>query len=295
MAQQKNAGGKGSDQKRSSTGQIPVQGEALRTSTGQIPAQGAHGAPAAGHGAAPGGPNIEIFDPLAPQRPPPSMTSHQKQALGSAFLDSQKARQRSALLGTDPGTRHAANDDEVSVVTRKFDGESAPEELQRRDVWKAVQAPVQSREGKRSRELLEQVIRQFAVSTNPRYGEDAPGKPRAHIFAWDVSRAMGCEIPHFVGAKELTLAQTCDWLRHEGPMRGWHRVGEYDVLDAVNRGQLVIALPKDIKVKLLAVVAPQEPAPDGKPRLTGACLKRGYGFTPQECFGVRPVEFFTHA
>lgn len=287
MSEQKKSGGKGSDQKRSTTGQIPVQG-----GHGGAPA---HGAPGPNGAPAAAGPTIETFDPLAPQKPPPSMTTHQKQALGSAFQDTQRSRQRSALLGTDPGSLRADDDDEVSVVTRKFDGETAPEELQRRDVWKAVQAPVQSREGKRTRELLEQVIRQFAVSTNPRYGEDAPGKPRAHIFAWDVSRAMGCEIPHFVGAKELTLAQTCDWLRHEGPMRGWHRVGEYEVLEAVDKGQLVIAMPKDIKVKLLAVVAPQEPPADMKPRLTGACLKRGSGFSNMDCFGVRPVEFFTHA
>lgn len=293
MAQQKNSGGKGSEPKRTSTGQLAAQADAppARTSTGQIPAQAAHGA-APG---APAGPGVETFDPLAPQKPPPSMTTHQKQALGSAFLDTQKARRRSALLGTDPGSARAEEDEEISVVTVKFDGETAPKELQGRDVWKAVQAPVQSREGKRSRELLEQVIRQFAVATNPRYGEDAPGKPRAHIFVWDVSRAMGCEIPHFVGAKELTLAQTCDWLRHEGPMRGWHRVGEYEVLDAVDRGHLVVAVPKDIKLKMMAVVAPQEPPADSKPRLTGACLKRGGGLTNMDAFGVRPLEFFTHA
>lgn len=272
MSEQKRSGEKGSEQKRSTTGQIPVQAAV-----------------------APGGPAIETFDPLAPQKPPPSMTMHQRQALTSEFQDAQKLRQRRALLGTDPGSLRVAADDEVSVVTRKFDGETAPEELQRRDVWKAVQAPVQSREGKRTRELLDQVIRQFAVATNPRYAEDAPGKPRAHIFTWDVSRAMGCEIPHFVVAKELTLAQTCDWLRHEGPMRGWYRVNEYDVLGVVDKGQLVIAMPKDVKVKLLAVVAPQEPPPDAKPRLTGACLKRGSNLTSMECFGVRPLEYFTHA
>jgi hypothetical protein len=291
MAQQKNSGGgKGSDQKRSTTGQVPMPAAApAKTTTGQIPAQGGAAA-ATGDGMTSSG---GTFDPLAPQKPPPSMTSHQKQALGSSFGDMQKARQRSTLLGTDPGTH--ADDEEISVVTKKFDGDAAPQELQGRDVWKAVQAPVQSREGKRSRELLEQVIRQFAVATNPRYGEDAPGRPRSHIFVWDVSRAMGCEIPHFVGAKELTLAQTCDWLRHEGPMRGWKRVNEFEVLDAVDQGQLVVALPKEIKVKALAVVAPQSAPTDGKPRLTGACVKRGAGLTAMDCFGVRLLEYFTHA
>ncbi|MCC6335112.1 MAG: hypothetical protein IT380_14125 [Myxococcales bacterium] len=299
MAQQKNPGGK-EQQKRAPTGQIPAQGGAApaKTATGQIPVQGGaghgHGAAPSAPGAIPGAPADGTFDPLAPQKPPPSMTTHQKQALGSAFMDTNKVRQQRALLGTNPGAREN-DEEEVSVVTRKFDGEQAPEELQRRDVWKAVQAPVQSREGKRSLALLDQVIRQFAVGSNPRYAEDAPGRPRAHIFVWDVSRAMGCEIPHFVGAKELTLAQTCDWLRHEGPMRGWKRVGEFEVLEVVEQGQLVVAVPKDIKVKLIAVVAPQEAAADGKPRLTGACLKRGGGLTNLDAFGVRPLDFFTHA
>ena len=77
MAQQKNSGGgKGSDPKRSTTGQVPAQGAAPpKTTTGQIPVQGAapggH-APAGGSG----------FEAAAAPKPPTAMTSHQKQALG---------------------------------------------------------------------------------------------------------------------------------------------------------------------------------------------------------------------
>jgi hypothetical protein len=222
------------------------------------------------------------------------MTTHQKQSLGSAFQDAEGARQRSAMLGDGQAVRRAPEESGPRVTTR-FRGDAAPPELQGRDVWKAVLAPAQSREGRRSRAALEQVVHQFAVATNPRYVEDAPGRPRAHIFVWDVSRAMGCEVPHFLGAKELTLAQTCDWLRHEGPMRGWRKLGELLVLEAVDAGQLVIAMPRDIKLKLMAVAAPQPPPADGKPRLTGAALRRGVGLTNLECFGVRPLEYFVHA
>jgi hypothetical protein len=162
-----------------------------------------------------------------------------------------------------------------------------------RDVWKAVKAPVSSREGKRSPELTEQVLAQFAVGTNPRYQDDAPGKPRGHIFVWDVSRAMGCEIPHFAGARELTLPQTVDWLRHEGPMRGWLKTSDYDVFEHAALGQLVVAIPKEVRVKGIALVAPQEA--QQKPLLTGAGLVRGHLIHPRELFGVMLLEYYFHA
>jgi hypothetical protein len=137
------------------------------------------------------------------------------------------------------------------------------------------------------------VLAQFAVAANPRYADDAPGKPRGHIFVWDVSRAMNCEIPHFVGARELTLAQTVDWVRHEGPMRGWARVTDAAIYDAADAGHLVVAIPREIRVKQIAIVAPQEPQP--RPLLTGAALLRGAHLGTREMFGVAACDCFFHA
>lgn len=219
-----------------------------------------------------------------------TLTSHQKASMGSGFADSTAERRRNSLLAM-PAAK-IGTDSFPAIPTQKFDGKTVPEALKGRDVWKAVQAPVISREGKRSMALYEQVVKQFGITVNPRYDEDAPGKPRGHIFVWDVSRAMGCEIPHFVGAKELTLAQTCDWVRHEGPMRGWRRVT--DLIDAVGAGKMVVALPKSPTVKHIAIVAPQPPPPDGKPRLTGACLQRSENATIRDMFGVMAIEYFCH-
>jgi hypothetical protein len=264
--------------KRTATGQVPAVGaEPRRTATGQMAAVGATPPPAPAPGAS----------------APRELTAHQKQQLGSGFVDAEAERRRKAMLGVP-----AARAPEAAQVTKaplaRFDGQTAPPELTSRDLWKALAPPVTSAPGQRDPERYLQVIHQFAVGTNPRYEPEGPGKPRGHIFVWDISRAMGCEVPHFVGARELTVAQTVDWLRHEGPMRGWHKVADHDVLEVCKLGTLIVALPRDIKVKQLAIVAPQEMPNDFKPRLTGACLKRGAGLTLLEAFGLRQGDYFTH-
>ncbi|MBL8915409.1 MAG: hypothetical protein JNM17_32190 [Archangium sp.] len=222
------------------------------------------------------------------------LTTHQKSLLGSGFADSAAERKRTSALGsTVPGAQKIPQAPEAPA-TQTFDGKTVPEALQARDVWKALQAPLQSRAGKRSKELLLNVVNQFGMMVNKRYDEDAPGKIRGHIFVWDVSRAMDCEIPHFVGAKELTLAQTCDWLRHEGPMRGWKRVSDPDLYEAAEAGHLVVALPRESRTKHIALVLPQEPASDRSPKLYGICLKRDVAVHPRDMFGAKPIDCFYH-
>jgi hypothetical protein len=282
MSQQQGKGGS-ADQKKA--GAVPAKGAAApRTSTGGIPAQ-----------------TEPLRDaPSAMSTDSSMLTKHQKSQLGSQFADSSAERRRNSLLATampavGKPRAQADDDDEPTAVGMKFDGKEVPKALQGRDVWIAVQAPLQSREGKRNRELLENVIRQFGVTVNPRYDEEAPGKGRGHIFVWDVSRAMNCEIPHFVGAKELTLAQTCDWVRHEGPMRQWKRLpSPEEAFEMANSGKLVIALPRETRTKFIAIVAPQPEPPDNTLRLTGICLKRDVGVHPRDMFGSKPIDCFFH-
>ncbi|MGV3620156.1 MAG: hypothetical protein ACO1OB_05040 [Archangium sp.] len=223
------------------------------------------------------------------------LTQHQKQSFGSGFNDSTAERRRNSLLAVAIPTAAASAASAqglAPVSTQKFDGKNVPPELQNRDLWKAVPAPLQSVQGKRSEALYASVVKQFGVTVNPRYEEDAPGKGRGHIFVWDVSRAMNCEIPHFVGAKELSLVQTCDWLRHEGPMRGWKRANDYELLEGTSRGWMVVVMPKDRSIRQIAIVAPQKD--EGKPRLTGVGLIRSDSATAKEMFGSNPLECFYH-
>lgn len=225
---------------------------------------------------------------VAKHQPTRELTTHQKQQLDSGFIDPASARQRNVLGLSGP----SAPEPEAAPVTAHFDGLTAPPDLTSRDLWKALVPPVTSVPGKRSAKLTSQVIAQFAVGTNPRY-EPSAGKPHGHIFVWDVTRAMGCEVPHFLGARELSLAQTVDWLRHGADAR----------LAAGGQSRRARGLPdrhpgarrsRDIKVKHIAVVEPQAPPSSFRPRVTGAGNKRGGLLTLVDCFGTRLTDYFTH-
>lgn len=296
MAERENSSGKGKlldldggDPKKRPTG-VHAAPSAPQRTTGLHPA-----ASAPGMGSTSKTGTNPAAKPLAaaPREPTP----FQKSQLSSAFQGAREAQSKATLLRTLGKTAAPTNpdDDEPTSIGVAYDGQSAAAELDNRDVWKAVQAPVQSREGRRSPELYQTVINQFAVGSNPRYENDAPEKPRGHIFIWDVSRAMNCEIPHFVGAKELSLAQTVDWLRHEGPMRGWMRASIDDARQHAMGGLLVIALPKDIKLKQMAVVLPiEETTADGKPFVAAAAKVRGNRVKLADALGVFSVDCFVH-
>lgn len=215
----------------------------------------------------------------------------------TAFKDDDDERTQldSMLSGRGRQREDDADEDEATTIGEEYDGVRPAKEVVSRDLWKAINAPVQSRAGRRSAQLYKLVIDQFAVGHNPRYEPDAPDKPRAHIFVWDVTRAMNCEVPHFVGPRELTLAQTVDWIRHEGPMRGWRRVDFSEAAEATAEGQCVIAMPKDIKVKLLGVCRPKETTPDGKPKIAAAAKGRGNSLVSFLAFGTDQLEYFVHA
>ncbi|MBL8955566.1 MAG: hypothetical protein JNK82_32625 [Myxococcaceae bacterium] len=233
--------------------------------------------------------------PIGGTTAPKQMTGHQKDQLASAFQDQARLKAAALVLGKAPGAKRDDDDDEATALGKVFDGVTPAPELTSRDLFKAVQAPVQSREGRRSKKIFHQVLAQFAIGKNPRFDPDGPGKPRGHIFVWDVSRAMNCEVPHFFGVKELTLAQTVDWLRAEGPSRGWLRADPKAVVELAGKGQLVIALPKEMRLKQMGIVTPEPADKDGRPRLAGAGVKLGPNLSVHELLGVYAAEFFTHA
>jgi hypothetical protein len=267
-----------------------------KTTTGQVPKTSTSGG-------MPAAPAVvtKPGTPAPPAPPPPpqprEQTSFQKSQLTSGFQNAGDLQNKAKLAHSTGNTKPPLfdDDDEPTAIGVSYDGLTPAKELTSRDLWKAVQAPIQSREGRRSPDTYQMVINQFAVGHNPRYEPDAPDKPRGHIFVWDISRAMNCEIPHFVGAKELSLGQTVDWLRHEGPMRGWTRASLADAHSQAQEGLLVIAIPKDIKLKQLAVMLPdEETTPDGKPYVAAAGKARGNKLKLGEALGVSAAECFVH-
>jgi len=106
------------------------------------------------------------------------------------------------------------------------------------------------------------VIDQFQVDTSARY---EPGTfTYCNIFAWDVTRAMGAEIPHYVlknhpvGAsavdelgkfyapankrEELDANKTVAWLEKSGSLHGWKSVEAEAAQKMANGGHPAIAI-----------------------------------------------------
>ncbi len=217
------------------------------------------------------------------------LTAFQKNTENSQFDDSAHARRVNQVLGKT-GQKDATS---AKSSSQRFDGLKPAAQVDTADAWKAVEPPVRSEEGKRAPGIYKNVINQFAVGHNARYALTTGGC-RGHIFVWDVSRAMGCEVPHWVGTKELSLGQTVDWLRMEGPMHKWMRGGMEEALKCSQTGMLVIAIPKEVKNRHMAIVRP-DVYPDRRPRLAGAAMKRGNELLLNDLFGTTLVDFFIHA
>lgn len=219
--------------------------------------------------------------------------SYKKEIETSTFSGEEERTQVDALLGARRQVLPPP-EEESTMVGRTFDGQTPPQEVRSRDVWRAIHAPLQSREGRRSAELYTQVINQFAAGNNPRYEPEAPNKPRGHIFVWDVTRAMNAEIPHFLGTRELSLARTCDWVRTEGSTRGWRRADVDAAVEAANEGKPVVAMPRDSSEYGIGMVRPGALDADGRPRFAAANARRGNDLGCRDAFGVMAVEFFVH-
>lgn len=97
--------------------------------------------------------------------------------------------------------------------------------------WQAVDAPIRGIPGQRSPQRLVQVIQQFRVEACQRYAPH-DGKTWCNTFVWDVTRALGCEIPHWTEAdgrpsgpgkraRELTANGMQAWLENRGASYGW--------------------------------------------------------------------------
>lgn len=102
-----------------------------------------------------------------------------------------------------------------------------------------------------------QVINQFAVNHNGRYRRDGNGT-YCNIFVWDVTRAMNCEIPHWVdrtgdtavpragGAREININAGLDWMEDFGiPHHGWQEVSAQTAQNHANQGRPAVAMWKN--------------------------------------------------
>ena len=167
-------------------------------------------------------------------------------------------------------------------------------------------------QGERSAELTKAVIKQFQVETNPRYtprdiNKDGTQDTFCNIFLWDFSRAMGCEIPHWVLAngavaavgagKELNANATVDWIRGYGVISGWRKITETEAREAAGRGYPTVVLWQHHGgIGHVAVVWPSPGLNDvtliaqaGSKNFEEQLLKKGFGRLSEPS-----LEFWTH-
>lgn len=162
--------------------------------------------------------------------------------------------------------------------------------------WESVDAPVRGAPGARSPAILRAVVAQLDPAGNPRYQPGGPGVTWCNILLWDVTRALGCEVPHWLDEprRELNVNGTLDWLELTGPEAGWREVDERDAARRSSAGYPVVALWRNpsgahghVAVLLPARAGELRIAQAGRHCLYDAPLREGFG-------AVQPIRFFTH-
>lgn len=142
-----------------------------------------------------------------------------------------------------------------------------------------LNASLTNGEGNRSAFNYAKVIDQFRVDESKRY---EPGeKTYCNIFVWDVTRALGAEIPHYIlkddkasaaavdelgqfkveaaKRKELNVNSTVAWLKEHGPSNGWRRVDARMAQQMASGGHPAVAVwanPNPKKHGHIAIIRP---------------------------------------
>lgn len=142
-----------------------------------------------------------------------------------------------------------------------------------------VNAPLNNNTGNRSAYNYFKVIEQFEVEESLRY--DRGKRTYCNIFAWDVTRAMGAEIPHWVlktdrdggsavdpngkfmvapeKRQEMLANETVGWLKKHGNIHGWRRIDARMAQQMANEGHPSVAIWENTDSKShghIAVIRP---------------------------------------
>lgn len=121
--------------------------------------------------------------------------------------------------------------------------------------WIVSNASLTNSPGQRNASIYRSVIDQFNVENNSRYAvnKQGIGDTYCNIFTWDVTRAMGAEVPHFIetstgrpvtsggeGITELDANGVNDWLNKYGQSYGWTKVSAEEAQYYANNGMPAI-------------------------------------------------------
>jgi hypothetical protein len=135
--------------------------------------------------------------------------------------------------------------------TRLPEGSGTGQVILPLEIWRPAMPAFTNIEGERSPELYRSVINQFNVEKAPRYRPHRDGYTYCNIFVWDVTSAMGAEIPHYTdpatgnakyypdikGTSEMGAIAIDEWLRTRGQSYGWREVSAETAQRCANEGK----------------------------------------------------------
>lgn len=181
--------------------------------------------------------------------------------------------------------------------------------LKNPNAWAPIAPRLFSQKGARNPEVYRQVVAQFGVETNPRYIAGHDNNPNngletyCNIFLWDVSVAMGCEIPHWIDpatlvgvamgkGRETDANGVCDWLAVHSLLEGWMICGVMQARTRASAGYpTCVAWKNPGSIGHVAVVMPgmdyTHISQSGGSNFYDKNLIYGFG-------NVRPLAFYTH-
>jgi len=117
--------------------------------------------------------------------------------------------------------------------------------------WRPTTPAITSNVHNRSPELYLAVVNQFRVETSERYRPFRDGFTYCNIYVWDVTRAMGAELPLYTdpatgeprfhpdirGARSMGAIAMCNWLSTHGERFGWREVDAETAQMHANQGR----------------------------------------------------------
>ena len=149
------------------------------------------------------------------------------------------------------------------------------------------------------------MVAQFNVATAHRYAP-RDSATFCNIFAWDVTSAMGCEVPHWVDSEghpakmgppnhELDINEALAWLRSTGPHPyGWREVDAVEAELQASAGHPTLVVLREQPHGHVAVVMPSRPGTPGL-RVSQAGARCFTDEPLSHGFGSKgPLHFFSH-
>ena len=192
-------------------------------------------------------------------------------------------------------------------VKSGYDGKDfAPETNQR--PWQPVEGPARSNPSTRDRRLYEAVISQFGVEKNPRYKQNQKGSGDTYcnIFAWDVTKAMGAEIPHWMDdhgnpvpvgkGREMDANGMVKWLQEHGQRNGWRKASAQQAQIMANNGCPAVAVRENFGgIGHVAMVRPGLYTEEQGPRIAQAGARNFNDTSTKEGFvTLDSIEYYVH-